>query len=164
MHMHMHMHMHMVPASVVSVVRVAGLADEAPPLCEIVVSGQATGQQVPGAVLEAAAQWQSFTLLFTTDDVPYEEFLHIHLLDAQLNLLDSATVGGMYSTGSFSLLESTEPDTLRFRFIGDTDWSVQVLPAPGFRVPLLSEPAGVSRPLGFSRHFIVRCNPLPDSR
>ena len=58
--------------------------------------------------------------------------------------------------------KSAEPDTLRFRFIGDTDWSVQVLPEPGFRVPLLSEPTGVSRPLGFSRHFVVRGQPQPE--
>ena len=83
---------------------------------------------------------------------------------ATLHLLDSATLGGIYSTGSFSLLASTEPDTLRFRFIGDTDWSVQVLPEAGFRVPLWSEPAGVSRPLGFSRHFIVRGQPQPERR
>ncbi|MFN7153299.1 MAG: hypothetical protein ACK4OE_06365 [Acidovorax sp.] len=154
--------MHVLSASELSVTRVAGLAEDAQPQCEIVLNGQATGRQVPGAVLEAAAQWQTFTLLFTTDDTPFEELLHIHLLDAQLNLLDSATVGGIYSTGSFSLLESDQPDTLRFRFIGGTDWSVQVLPEPGFRVPLLSEPTGVSRPLGFSRHFIVRGQPQPE--
>jgi len=154
--------MHILSASELSVTHVRGHPEGAEPACEIFRNGQATGQQVRGAVLEAAAQWQSFTLLLTTDDIPFEELLHIHLLDAQLQLLDSATVGGMYSTGSFSLLESAEPDTLRFRFIGDTDWSVQVLPEPGFRVPLLSEPTGVSRSLGFSRHFIVRGQPQPE--
>lgn len=154
--------MHVLSASELSVTHVRGLREGAEPVCEVVRNGQATGQKVPGAVLEAAVQWQSFTLLFTTDDIPFEEHLHIHLLDAQLQLLDSATVGGMYSTGSFSLLESADPDTLRFRFIGDTDWSVQVLPESGFRVPLLSEPTGVSRPLGFSRHFIVRGQPQPE--
>lgn len=156
--------MHILSASELSVSRVAGLAEDAQPQCEILRNGQAIGRQVPGAVLEAAAQWQAFTLLFTTDDTPFEELLHIHLLDAELSLLDSATVGGIYSTGSFSLLESDQPDTLRFRFIGGTDWSVQVLPEPGFRVPLLSEPTGVSRPLGFSRHFIVRGQPQPEPR
>lgn len=154
--------MRVLSLSELSVARVPGLPEGAEPVCEIFHNGQATGRQLPGAMLEAAAQWKSFTLLFTTDDTPFEEFLHIHLLDAQLQLLDSATVGGIYSTGSFSLLQSAEPDTLRFRFIGDTDWSVQVLPEPGFRVPLLSEPTGVSRPLGFSRHFIVRGQPQPE--
>lgn len=146
----------------VSLARIPNRPDGAEPVSEILRNGQATGRQVAGAVLEAAAQWQSFMLLFTTDDTPFEELLHIHLLDAQLNLLDCATVGGMYSTGSFSLLDAAEPDTVRFRFIGGTDWSVQVLPEPGFRVPLLSEPTGVSRPLGFSRHFVVRGQPQPE--
>ncbi|MFN4118742.1 hypothetical protein [Acidovorax sp.] len=156
--------MHILPADALSVARIPPPADDVPPQCEILRNGQPTGRRVPGAVLELAAQWQSFTLLFTTDDTPFEELLHIHLLDAELRLLDSATLGGIYSTGSFSLLASTEPDTLRFRFIGDTDWSVQVLPEAGFRVPLWSEPAGVSRPLGFSRHFIVRGQPQPERR
>ena len=86
----------------------------------------------------------------------------IDLLDADLRLLDSATLGGIYATGSFSPLESAELDTFRFRFIGDTDWSVQVLPEPGFRIPLWSEPTGVSRPVGFTRHFIVRGQPQPE--
>lgn len=154
--------MQILTSSALSVARIPDLADDAPPLCEILRHGKPTGRRVPGAVLEQAAQWQSFYLLFTTDDTPFEELLHIHLLDAELDLLDSATLGGIYSTGSFSLLASAEPDTLRFRFIGGTDWSVQVLPEPGFRVPLLSEPAGVSRPLGFSRHFIVRGQPQPE--
>lgn len=148
--------------SALSVARMPDLADDAPPLCEILRHGKPTGRRVPGAVLEQAAQWQSFYLLFTTDDTPFEELLHIHLLDAELNLLDSATLGGIYSTGSFSLLASAEPDTLRFWFIAGTDWSVQVLPEPGFRLPLLSEPAGMSRPLGFSRHFIVQGQPQPE--
>lgn len=154
--------MHILSSAELSVTRVAGLADDAPPLCEIIRNGQATGHKVEGAVLESAARWRSFYLLFTTDDTPFEELLHIHLLDAELRLLDSATLGGIYSTGAFSLLESADPDTLRFRFIGDTDWSVQVLAEPGFRAPLLSEPAGVSRPWGFSRHFIVRGQPQPE--
>lgn len=154
--------MHTLSLAELSVTPVAGGADDAPPLCEIVRNGQATGRHVEGAVLELAARWQSFYLLFTTDDTPFEDLLHIHLLDADMSLLDSATLGGIYSTGSFSLLDSSEPNALRFRFIGDTDWSVQVLPAPGFRAPLLSEPAGVSRRWGFTRHFIVRGQPQPN--
>ncbi|RYH47304.1 MAG: hypothetical protein EON54_16325 [Alcaligenaceae bacterium] len=151
--------MHLLTPQELSVERLAGRPDDEPAHCHILRNGQATGRHVPGAVLEAAAQWQGFTLLLTTDDVPAEEFLHIHLLDADLQCIDTATLGAMYSTGSFSLLPSPEPDTLRFRFIGDTDWSVQVLAEPGFRVPLWSEPTGVSRPVGFSRHFVVRGDP-----
>lgn len=145
-----------------SLQRVAGLPADAPPLCEVVRQAEPTGVLVPGAVLEVASQWGSFFLVLATDDVPFEEMLHVHLLDARLQLLDSARIGAAYTTGAFSALPSPLPDVLRFRFIGDTDWSVQVLPAPGFRVPLLSEPTGVSRALSFSRHFIVRGQPQPE--
>lgn len=142
-----------------SLQRVAGLPAEAPPQCELLRQAEPTGVRVPGAVLEAAGQWQGFFLVLTTDDVPWEEMLHIHLLDARLQRLDSACIGAPYSTGSFSALPSLVPDLLRFRFMGDTDWSVQVLPKPGWRVPLWSEPAGVRRSMGFSRHFVVRGAP-----
>lgn len=155
--------MHILPPLELSVRRILSLTNETEPLCEIIRYATPTGRQVAGAVLEAAAEWQGFYLLFTTDDTPFEELLHIHLLDADLRMLDTATLGGIYSTGSFVLLESAQPDTFRFRFIGDTDWHIQILPAPSFRVPLLSEPTGVCRPLGFKRHFIVRGRPQPES-
>lgn len=142
-----------------SLQRVAGQPPQAAPVCEIVRQAQPTGVRVPGAVLEAAGQWQGFFLVLTTDDVPFEDALHLHLLDAQLRRLDCATLGAPYSTGSFAVLPSPQADVLRFRFIGDTDWSVQILPAPGFRLPWLGEPRGVQRAWGFSRHFIVRGHP-----
>lgn len=154
--------MNLIKSEKLSVKRIFDYPKAKGPHCEVILNSVPTGQFVQGAILEAAAEWQGFYLLFTTDDSPFEDFLYIHLLDSDLGLLDSAMIGGMYSTGSFSLLESPEPDTLWFRFIGDTDWSVQVLPKPSFRLPLISEPTGVSRTLGFKRHFIVRGEPQPE--
>lgn len=139
-----------------------GLPSEAEaPKSEILRDGAPSGKFVSGAVLEAAIQWDTCYLIFLTDDVPFEDILNIHLLDAQLNLLDSVLIGAPYSSGSFSSLELCEPNTVRFRFIGDTTWSVELLPRPGFRIPYFSEPAGVKRPLGLTRHFIVRGDPKP---
>jgi hypothetical protein len=133
------------------------------PTSEVLVNGTSTDKLISGAVLEAAVQWENCYLLFMTDDVPFEEMLSIHLLDDQLNILDSALIGSPYSSGSFSSLELSEPNTVRFHFIGDTTWSLELLSRPGFRVPFISEPPGVKRPLGFSRHFIVRGNPRPQT-
>jgi len=133
------------------------------PTSEFFLHGKSTGKIISGAVLEAAVQWEDRYLLFMTDDVPFEDMLSIHLLDAQLNMLDSALIGSPYSTGSFSSLELSEPNTVRFRFIGDTLWSIELLSRPGFRVPFISEPLGVYRPFGFSRQFIVRGNPRPQT-
>lgn len=138
-----------------------GLAPGAAPACEIIRNAAPTGVRVAGATLEAAGQWLGFLLLLTTDDTPFEEVLHVHLFNAELQQIDSASIGGPYTTGSFAVLPSPAEDTMCFRFIGHTDWSVQILPEPGFRMPLVSEPAGVMRPLGFLRRFIVRGHPQP---
>lgn len=134
---------------------------DAPLKSRIAVNGQPTEARADGVVLEAAFQWRDFYLLFTSDDIPQEDLLHITLFDGQWQTLDAATLGGAYTTGSFSLIGVEGGNTVRFRFVGDTDWSVEILQTPGFRVPFMSEPKGVTRPLGFSRHFVVRGNPQP---
>lgn len=132
------------------------------PTCAVLLQGAACSTTVNGAVLEAAVRWRSFYLLFVTDDVPFEEGLNIHLLDDHGRLLDSATLGGAYSTGNFRDLSLSEGNTLSFRFIGDTTWHLELLERSQFRLPLVSEPAGVSRRMGFSRHFILRGDPKPE--
>jgi len=126
------------------------------PQCELLVAGAATGCRLSGAILEAAVEVAGKYLLFMTDDVPFEETLTLHLLDGQFRLLDSASVGRAYATGVFSLVELREPDELVFRFIGETPWAAKLLDGPALRVPLYAEAPGVTRPFGFTRHFIVR--------
>ncbi|GEM_PF-3905238 len=79
-------------------------------------------------------------------------------------VLEAAVLGAAYSTGSFSDLSLLPPDTVRFRFIGGTDWTVRLLHKDQFRLPLVSEPRGVSRRLGFSRRFVVDGDPQPQGR
>jgi hypothetical protein len=133
--------------------------DALPPVSELVVSGVPTGKRVSGAILEGAVEWDSFRLLFLTDDIPHEEMLRVALLNAELDVVDEALIGGPYSTGSFSSLELCEPDAVRFRFIGGVPWTVQLLSKRALRLPFISEPRGVHRSFGFSRQFIVRGTP-----
>ncbi|WLI89471.1 hypothetical protein Q4S45_22715 [Massilia sp. R2A-15] len=125
------------------------------PLAEVVVDSVPTHLRVSGSVLEAAVHCDGMTLLLLTDDVPYEDMLSIYLLGPQLQLLDSARIGAAYATGNFSGLTLVEPNRLRFRFIDDAEWWVEILPAPSFRLPLVSEVKGVTRSHMFSRHFLV---------
>ena len=141
---------------------IEGQAESEPPQSAVVIGGSPSGTVVPGAVLEAAVRADGCWLLFMTDDTPFEEMLSIHLLDRHGRLLDSALLGGPYSTGSFGALELAPPATIRFRFIGDTVWTVEILPRPAFRLPLIPDAPGVSRKFGFSRHFVVRGKPLPE--
>lgn len=150
-------------ASEISIQRVA-VRDDQVSFSDVCVRGAPCGQQVEGAVLEAAVECNGRFLLFLTADVPFEDSLSIHLLDGSGHLLDSARVGWMYSTGSFSALALHEPNRVGFRFIGDTDWSVTLFGEARWRSPLLTEPRGVSRPLRLRYWFRIQGRPLPQSR
>lgn len=100
------------PTSEFSLRQATPLSDHAMLRSEVVVSGSPTGKIIAGAELEAAIQWNDFFLAFGTDDIPQEDTLRIYLFDRQLNLVDSATLGAMYSTGSFSELELVPPNTV----------------------------------------------------
>ncbi|MCP1676414.1 hypothetical protein J2T57_003575 [Natronocella acetinitrilica] len=139
---------------------VDGARDAAALCSEVWLSGQPFGGQLEGAVLEAAVQADSgMYLLFLTDDVPHEDFLHVHLLSAEGDLLDSASLGYPYATGTFSLLELEPPDRIRFGFFGETDWIVELLPRPELCLPLIAEPRGVRRALRLRRHFRIHGDP-----
>ena len=132
------------------------------PTSEILVMGQRTGRTVRGVVLECAVAWNGSYLLFTTDNVPFEEALTIHLLDSEFREIDSAWIGAMYGTGTFGgarLVGSSEVD---FEFLGEgTTWTVEILDQPAWRIPFWREAPFVWRPFGFSRCFKVRCDPKP---
>jgi hypothetical protein len=147
-----------------SLARLPARAEGEVPRSELLVNDQPSGRILAGAVLEAAVLWRDQHLLFIADDMPYEEALRIVLLDAQLQVVDAALLGAAYSTGSFRDLSLLPPDTVRFRFIGGTDWTVRLLHKDQFRLPLVSEPRGVSRRLGFSRRFVVDGDPQPQER
>ena len=141
-------------------VRAAAVKAGEPPRSQVWMNGTATGQSVDGAVLEAAVDCGGRYLLFMTDDVPAEDQLSIHLVDRDGRLLDTARIGGIYATGSFSSLRLHEPASVSFRFINGTDWTVEVFDGPRLRLPLVSEPRGVSRPLRLRCWFRVATHPL----
>lgn len=126
------------------------------PTAELLLRDQPTGRMVAGAVLEAAVQSAHGYVVFLTEGVPYEDALHIHLLDGVLRLRDSATIGAAFVTGTFTDLTLVDPDLLRFRFAGDFTWSVELFDASRWRLPWLSEPSGVSRRYWLRRWFGVR--------
>lgn len=150
-------------ASEITIRQINESRDDEEPKSEVLIEGKPTGIHVAGAVLEAAVQWQNCYLMLTVDDIPYEEMLRILLLDSKLRLVDSAMIGGPYATGSLASLQLIEPNIVRFRFIGDTVWSIELLSRPRFYLPLVSEPIGVWRSFSFCRRFVVRGNPHPQS-
>lgn len=141
---------------------VAEGGDAETPESEILIDGHPTGVRVSGAVLEMAVRAGGQLILFMSDDVPFEDMLGIHLFDKNPKVLDAALLGGPYSTGSFSLLGFDEPNWVHFRFIGNTDWALEILDEPRLRIPLMRDAPGVKRKFGFTRRFIVHGRPLPE--
>jgi hypothetical protein len=149
----------------ISILPATPAQSDQPPRCELRIDGRATGLCLSGVVLEAALRCDAGWLLFLTDDVPFEDMLSIHLLNPAGTLrLDSARIGSAYATGNFRALRIQPPDTLAFHFMGGTPWSVQLLAVPAWRLPFVGEPAGVHRPFGFLRRFVVRGAPRPAPR
>ncbi|PCI51357.1 MAG: hypothetical protein COB51_01955 [Moraxellaceae bacterium] len=129
----------------------------------VTINGKTTPSALKGAVLETCIQVKGFHLLFMTDDVLYEDMLHLHLINEDLSLIDSVTIGSIYSTGSFKLLGLVEPNTIKFSFIGGVEWSVQAFEKKQRHVPFLSDPKGVSRKACFRCHLKVEGTPLPET-
>lgn len=134
---------------------------DAEPMCEVIIAGAATGKVLQGAVFEAALRWNEYTLLFLTNDVPFEDTLNIYLLDQHLNIADYARMYFIYSTGIFSDLDLTEADTVRFRFLGEMTWKLKLFPEKRFAIPIFSAPLGVHRPFAFSQRFQLSAHPSP---
>lgn len=123
---------------------------------EVMFHGQATGKVIAGAVLEASIRWNDLVLAFVTDNTISQEAMHIYLFDAELQVIDSAWLGSIYASGVFSLVDVCPPSIVRFRFLGDMEWSVELLSEETFALPYVSDPCGVSRPFGFRRRFRIR--------
>lgn len=133
--------------------------DAKPASSELLLHGRPTGLLVTGAVLEGAVEWQGYRIAFFTNDVPFEDMLHIYMFSAGMALIDAAVLGAMYSTGTFAGLRMRQPNVLTFRFFGDTAWRLVLLAKREFALPFVSDPAGVTRQFKFSRHFRIEGEP-----
>lgn len=128
--------------------------------CEIILEEKNTDIIVSGKKLEAAVRvTDTRFLLFTTDDIVYEESLNIFYIDTQSGVIESLFLGGEYVTGTFENL-SVNKNSASFSFIGDTTWTVQVLPTPSLRLPF-SDPRGVSRPMRLRKYIDISADPAP---
>jgi hypothetical protein len=103
------------------------------PSSELLLDGRPSGLIVTGAVLETALEWQGCSIVFFTDDIPYEDMLRIYMFDANLTLADSAVLGSRYSTGTFAELNLLPPNSLTFRLAPDIARQKGICPAFPFR-------------------------------
>jgi len=120
------------------------------------IGGRSSQTPLEGAVLEACVQQSGQYLVFLTDDIPYEDSLHIHLLDCNLSIQDSVTLGTAYTTGSFRNLDLAEDGSITFEFFGGNAWKVSVLSEKRLRIPYISGPLGVSWGKGLLHRLDLR--------
>lgn len=142
----------------VSIEPLAAAAHE-PPRSRVLLHGRAREAVVTGRLLEGAVRSDDHYLLFLTDDTPYEELLHLHLLDAQGRALDGASIGGPYSSGRFEGPRVLGERRVGFGFIDEQEWEVELLPTWRLRLPLWAEPKGVWRARPLRYHFVLHARP-----
>jgi len=133
-------------------ITLAALQDDSSPRSHIFANGRDTGAVADGVVLEAALVSQGHHLLFTTDDVPFEEGLHIQLFDANWARIDHADMVWPYATGTFRDLQIVAPDALTFAFFDAPAIRLELLTAPVRRL-LPGGPRGVHRDFAARRWF-----------
>lgn len=87
----------------------------------VLVDGHRTHLLVSGTVLEAAYQLEDLglDLLFVTEDCPYEETLHIYLLDAAHTVIEETRLGAPYAPGILKDLLIVSDNELAFHFQGN---------------------------------------------
>jgi len=106
---------------------------------------------VPGRVLAAQFESEGLFLLLFTDDNPYEECLHVILLDEGGNLLDTVELANPYSPGMLDGLRVSSPDSVDFGFFGNDHWRLTILKES--KLHLLQSPASpVQYRPKFGRH------------
>ena len=125
---------------------------DALPRSHLVRNGRQGGPLLRGVVLEAAVDTPAGLLVFATDDVPFEEGLNLTLVSPSGEVLDEARIGGTYTTGVFRNLKLLEGARLRFAFLADPVYEVEVRATAGLGLPWWT---------GARHHAPVRDAPAP---
>jgi hypothetical protein len=103
-----------------------GSVDPKKPTAELLdVQGAPLGV-VDGAVLEAQFTVANGYLIVTTDEDPYEGFLHFNLFDGEFRRIDAVGLGLAYHPGAFRMHRVGPADTLQFSFFADEVWQLEV--------------------------------------
>ena len=125
------------------------------PRSELLWEGRPTAVRVDGVSLEHQVELPAGHLLFLTEDSPYEEGLHIYLLDRDMRVIDGLELGAPYAPGILSDVMLEGDDAVSFSFFGDDRWRLEVKAKPlGFFAARVSAP--VKRKSGSQRMMTVR--------
>lgn len=92
--------------------------------------GVPTGRVVPGVRLEAQFQCRPGYLLLTTEDNPYEEELHLILMDPMYEIVDALRLSVPYAPGLLTDLHVRSEGEIEFSFFGKDRWLLAVAETP----------------------------------
>ena len=99
---------------------------------------------LPGAILEGLWSIGDHHLAATTDDVPYEDGLHLCLLSPKGEVTEEIQALSLYATGTFEFL-GIDGSTLQFRFYDTPPWQLAIADQPQFRLPFAGLVKGTRR-------------------
>lgn len=123
---------------------------------EVLLDNRHTGIIVPGSILEAAVEISAERyLLFITDGILFEESLTIVLCQLELGVLEVIHIGLAYHSGQFSDLALCD-DHIRFHFMDEKLWTLQIRDTAQVTLPFIGDPAGVQRQFGFKKWIILK--------
>lgn len=110
------------------------------PCAELLFQNKETGTIVDGVVLEKQFAVQGGYLLFLTENCPYEEGLHIYLLDQEFQVLDGLELGGVYASAILKDVCAENDVVFTFTFFGNERWRLQLASTPfrGLNISMLS--------------------------
>jgi hypothetical protein len=98
------------------------------PQSDLLWRGEPTGLRVDGISLERQWDVGGGYLLFLTEDSPYEEGLHIYLLDQARRVADALEIASPYASGILRDVEVEGDAAISFVFFGDDRWRLDVHP------------------------------------
>lgn len=84
---------------------------------------------IPGQILEEQYELENgFYLILTTDNCPYEKFLHILLFNRSLKLIDRIDIGQPYQSALLENVKIEKQNVVEFNFIKGYSFRLVILP------------------------------------
>ncbi len=112
---------------------------------QLLLQGHTTGRKLKGRQLVDQYSTGQRYILITSDDNPFDEVLHIYLLDLELNVLDELNLSQPYTPGVYQACRHCG-EQLEFRFFAEGLWCLKVRERPKY-TPLNLDQYPVSRPI-----------------
>ncbi|WP_010111406.1 hypothetical protein [Acinetobacter sp. P8-3-8] len=107
-------------------------------LCEMVIDHKPSNILIRGKILERAVSVdENRYVIFTTDEVIFEESLNIYLIELGKGVVDQLFIGQAYQTDIFSGLKIVNESSLSFSFLGS--WTLEVYAKAKFGIGINSE-------------------------